>query len=239
MAFPNVRFLSGSVIPGTSVAPDVEVFDDFMVSSVDATADVDSPWFATVVTGATHIIKDGDPGGVLQIDGAGTTNQGAYIALNGSGFTPAAGKDIYFECRLKTIEPTAVDMFVGLGSVDTAPLATIQDAIGFGTYDGSADLLDGGTGDIYYATKSSASATAWSATSTIADTGVNLATTYHILAFHVISNTRVKFYVDGAEKANITTNIPDGAMTVHMAMLENAGSDPELLIDYIYCAQKR
>ena len=238
MSFPNPRITPGSVGPGGSVVGDVLLFDDFILSNVDATTEIDSGWFATSVSG-TFTIKDGERGGVLRIDGNGGTNQGAYIQANGSGFTLAAGKDIFFECRIKVIEPLAVDFFLGLGSIDVAPLLTIQNCIGFGSYDTSADLLDGGTGDIWSISKASSTATAHVNDSTLADTGVNLATTYHTLAFHVLGNKRIKFYVDGAEKSSIITNLPTGAMTVHMAMLENAGSDPELLVDYIYCAQVR
>jgi len=249
MSFPNPRHTPGSVFSG-SIVGDSVFFDDWFEGGDGAaaggkfsTGTDEGAWLCTLSTAANYDIKDGEPNGVLFINGASTTNQGVNMQLNGEGWLVRANKDIYFETRIKTILPLQVDMAIGLFTTDTGVLAGTTNAIGFGTYDTSADLLDGGSGDIYCFTKAHGSDADYTNSTTILDTGVNLSTEFVTLAFHVIGNRRVKFYVDGNEKASFTTNIPiasGDAMTLTMAMLENgAAGSPELMVDYIYCAQVR
>ncbi len=234
------------LIPGSSLALPVVFFDDFVTGVLEdghkfSTSANKGDWYAAQTSGGVCQVQDDAPGGVLQIDGASTTNNGYLsIQLNGDAYKIAAGKDIYFACRIKTVEPTALDMFMGLSTEDTDILGSGTNVVGFGTYDGSTDLLDGGTGDIYAITRNATTGNYATSTTTITDTTVNLATTWTELAILITSNTRVEFFVNGALKVTHTTNIPTGdELTLSMAGYENGGSVPQLKVDWILCVQER
>jgi len=77
-------------------------------------------------------------------------------------------------------------------------------------------------------------------TETTTDTGDNVADdTYVVLAFHVLSNTAVKYYVNGIERATHTTNIPDGNEMTLSFEVQSPTASSTIEIDYILCAQTR
>lgn len=239
MSFPNTRVLGGSVLPGTSVAPDVEYFDDFFaayqtgdnVGKFSRTAN-QGEWLMTDDADATAIIKDDEPGGVLELKTNSNANDFCSCQHNGEAWKVADGKDIYFEIRMKVSDSDDTQWFVGLATTDVtgATLGPILD----GTTESIGFRQDADTGqDIDYVCEDAS-------TETTADTGIDVADdTFVTLAFHVIGNKRVKFFVNGSEKASVTTNIPDGdAVTLTMEVHSPTASST-LEVDYIYCVQKR
>jgi hypothetical protein len=255
MAFPNTKFLGGSVISGQAVAPDPEYFDDFIEGGYgtsvaykfSSTANKGA-WLYTELGGATStfIISDAELGGVMTISDAGTTNHGSNSQLNGESFVITADKDIYWEMRWKPSHATALDFVIGLVNTSTAVIAgTITDAIVFrsGAVDTSPD--NAGVADIIASTANGV--TSWThANITEVDTGVNMvADTWVTTAFHLhmadtTANSRLHFYVNGNEKLVTSSNIPDigTALTPTIARQNNV-SAANLEVDYIYCAQKR
>ena len=181
---------------------------------------------------ATVVIADDEPGGVLTITTNSNANDFASCQLNGEAFKVAAGKDIIFEIRVKFADTDDTRWFVGLATTDVTGttigpvLDGVTESIGF------RQNTDTGV-DIYYLCEDAS-------TETTADTGVDVSDdTFVTLGFHVISNERVKFYVNGAEKANVTTNIPDtDAVTLTMEVHSPTASST-MEVDYIYCAQTR
>lgn len=247
MAFPTSTFLGRAVLPGDSVAPDIEFFDDFVSTSYcpDAALTNESDpaakfsevadrgdWLVTRDAAPTIVVADDEPGGLLLITTGSSANDFVSCQLNGESFKVAADKDIYFEIRMKLDDANDTQWFVGLATTDTTGstngpiLDGTTESIGF------RQATDTGV-DIYYICEDAA-------TETTADTGEDVAdNTYVTLAFHVISNTRVKFFVNGNEKASVATNIPTGdAVTLTMEVHSPTASST-LEVDYIYCCQKR
>lgn len=258
MAFPSTRTIASGFYPGQMIeGMGHEYFDDFHTGGYGtttgpkfaSTANV-AEWLYTVNTGTpTFIISDAEPGGVLAASaGAATDNHGWDAQLNGEAFTVAAGKDIYFETRWKSrTSVTDIDWLIGLCNTGTEIIAgTVANAIVFRSGAVDAAPLNAGTADIIASTGDDI--TSWThANISEVDTGINLvADTFVTLAFWLRVNSeadkRLTFYVNGAEKFNTTTNIPDiGTALTPSFSGQNNGSTNEFVmeIDYIYCGQAR
>jgi len=255
MAFPNTRLIGSGFAPGQAVQQDYEFFDDFLAGGYGtssghkfaSTADV-SEWLYTALTGTpTFIIKDAARGGILAAaTGAATDNHGFECQLNGECFAITADKDIYFEMRWASRNSvTAIDWVCGLGTTETSFMANLSaNFIGFTSgSSASAAVLDGGAANIIARCMEDQSA--WTGTGSNLDTGSDLvAGTMVTMAFWVQmngSNARVRFYVDGNQKHETTTNVPDAgdALTLMFGAQNNGTTQAIMDIDYIYAAQKR
>lgn len=91
--------------------------DDFV--RYDATND----WTLTQATAGTAAISTTEPGVLLMNSGDTTGRHGPQIQKKVAAFLPAAGKDIWFECRVKPGFLTG-EIFFGLAAVDTTIIAT-------------------------------------------------------------------------------------------------------------------
>jgi len=201
-------------------------FNDFHTWVADA-------WTVTEVGTSLQNLKD-ERNGVLDLTSGGTENDGNNVQLGGTGdgettgesFLPATGKNLWFECKLKSNDVTEHDFFVGLSIQDTAICASYgADLIGFRSDDGDA-LLD-----------FTSSSTASGATS---DTGLaTLANdTYVTVGFKVTGTSLIQYYVNGVLKGS-TSNVPTTEMKLSMAQLTGEGNAATLSIDYIVVAQDR
>jgi uncharacterized protein with PIN domain len=249
MGFPNTRVTGASTAVGQNVAPDPEFFDDFIAfnyedgGTMSTTAEL-GHWLSTETNTGSVVTADDEPGGVLHITTDTADNDGYEMQLNGESFKVASGKDIYFECRLKLTAAasplTTIDWCVGLATTDTAVMDGTEEFIGFGTSNGSGAMLNAGAANIYAIAQNDTGSAGWGADD-FTDTGVDwVDDTFFTVAFHVIGNGRIKFFVNGNEKHNTTSNIPDGdAVTPTICIQNNAAAAKQMLVDYIYVVQKR
>lgn len=77
----------------------------------------------TAATSGTGAISTVYPG-VLALDaGAATSTQGVNLQRVKSMFLPAAGKDIWFEARVRMTTTVVSELFIGLAAVDTSIIA--------------------------------------------------------------------------------------------------------------------
>ena len=250
MAFPNTSHI-GSALAGSVMSRDVEYFEDFVgggtTGKFSTTAD-GADWLTTNVTGTgVYTIADAELGGVWRIDtGAITDNHGCNCQMNGEAWAINASRDLYFETRLKIAAAASItkcDWVCGLCATDTSVLAGVADGIVFRS--GAVDTapLDANSAAIV-ATTGDDMAASWTAT-TISEalTGLSwVLDEFRTLAFLVEGNRRVRFFVDGAEKLNTTTNIPDVGtfLTPTIAIQNGDGVTREVMeVDYFLVAQTR
>lgn len=251
MGLPVASFPRGSFVPGNLINGDYAFFDDFLAGGYGtttghkfaSTANV-AEWLYTALTGTpTFIISDAERGGVLAAaTGAATDNHGLEAQLNGEAFSVNATKDMYFEARFKSQNSvTAFDWLMGWSTTETSMLAAPSaNFIGFSSGVAGGAVLDGGVANII--ARSVDDQTAWTGTQSSLDTGADLvADTFTTIACWVKGSERIIFYVDGVEKYNTTTNIPDAgdALTFAFAVQNNGSTQGIMEIDYIYVSQER
>lgn len=257
MGFPNPRITPGSILTGNIVG-DYVFFEDFIKGGYGtttgpmfaSTANV-AEWLYTALSGTpTFIVSDAERGGVLTCDaGATTDNHGGGAQLNGESFAVVAGKDIYWEMRSKIrAEVNEVDWVIGLCDTDTSILAGCANALVFRSGAVDSVPLDAATADIIASAGDDMGGSWTDSKISEVDTGINLvADTFNVFAIHLVvdaeGNKRAKFFVDGAEVLNTTSNIPDVdtflTPTFTWQNTASMGASGKLEIDYIYCAQTR
>lgn len=182
---------------------------------------------ATAGTGVAGVLA----GGVLTLNaGAVTDGQGPQVQLAGVDFFPAAGKTLWFECRVKVSHLTP-DLFFGLAELDTTIFAssdmTTSNHIGFSSFTGDAVLL----------------ADANKAATRLNTLAVKtiVAATYVKLGFVIDGVTSITWYVDGVANATtyLTVDIPVVGLTPSFGV-HATGTDQAIVdIDWVKCAQLR
>jgi hypothetical protein len=238
MANINTPRLAASNLWGEAVQTDAEFFDDFTESSFSTTADV-SRWLVTMVdtdTGGGEVwaqADDFDIGGWFQLTKNANAADLTGAQVNGHQFRIKEGKDIYFEARIAIGDVSEVNLVLGLASADTDMYAGMNDFIGF--------RMDN-DGILDYVVEDDTNETSASTGVTFSD--ATDGTEAHVVAFYVryAGNIKqVKFYVDGALKATVTSNIPDDDtdLTVSIENGKGPASVESIYCDYIYAAQKR
>jgi hypothetical protein len=170
-------------------------------------------------------------GGVFTLGAGATTNhQGPNVQLAGVDFVPAAGKDIWFEARVKVNVLTG-RYFVGLAELDTTIIAsgamTTDNHIGFSSLAGAGVVnLD-----------------SEKATAGLATTAVHtfVADTYVKLGFKVSGVTSIQAYVNGVAVGdpNPTANVPIVGLTPSLVVHATGTGTPAMDIDWIRVAQLR
>ena len=232
-------------LEGNQIDPAVVFFDDFITGGYAqdaALANESDPggkfspvadrgeWLVTLIDGGGDAgeviaIRDNVTGGVLRLTANDADNDGISIQLNGSAFKVADGSRMLFAIRVAVVDISETDWFVGLAAPDTAILSGVTESIGFRCPDS--------TGDIDYVVENAS-------TETTGDTGSDLAdATFVELAFEVIGNSRVKFFVDGVFKAAVSTNIPDTDDLSPVIEVRNDGAVAQSIdVDWIYVRQE-
>lgn len=243
-------------LEGSPIDPPVVFFDDFLESGYNGEASSykfsetanDCSWLVSKIDGATDndeviAISDGEPGGVLTVTTTDADNDSLSIQLNGEAFQVQANKDLVFQARLKLGSITVNDWMIGLADPCTeAVVGTgITDVIGF--HGGTAILAaDTGNANIV-ASVGTGTGGDWTSTTTqnALDTGVDyVADTFFTVGFRVISNTKVKFYVNGAYVHESSTLLPStNELSPVFCIKNNSAAASTMEIDYIYVRQDR
>lgn len=201
-------------------------FNDFHSWIADA-------WTVTEVGTSLQKLTD-ERNGVLALISGASEDDGNNVQLGGSGddetlgecFLPAAGKNLWFECRLKSDDVTQHDFFVGLAIQDTTICASYPaNLIGFRSDEGDA-LLD------FTSASTAAGATSDTGLATLVDA------TYFTVGFKVTGTEKIEYYLNGILKGS-TTNVPTTEMKLTMAHLTGEANAATLSIDYIVVAQDR
>ena len=208
-------------------------FGKMMVYKNDFCSWVSDEWTATEATAATQVLAD-ERNGVLVLTAAATEDNGTQIQLGGSSdsetvgesWAPAAGKNMWFETRVASLDADQNDFFVGLHNEDTSIIAGRgTDYIGFYTIDESANL------------NCQSAATSVVSSQTALTTVVN--STYLVLGFKVSGVSKIEFYINNVMQATLSTNIPTALMRLSLANLTGAAVANTLSIDYVIMAQDR
>jgi hypothetical protein len=190
-------------------------FDDF----------VDLPtgkYTATQATAGTLALDDAEYGVALADCNSTTATQGINVQKPGECVKPAAGKNIWYECRVKAADiATGPEFFAGLAITDTTLIASSalsSQAIGFKSVTDDNVILatckDG-----------SSETTAASIHTLVDDAWVKF-------GIKIEGTSRVKFYVNGVLKGTITANIPTTELTPSMVCQSGGTTDPIVHIDW-------
>jgi len=188
-------------------------------------------------TGAAAILASG-AFGQLELqpsDGTVADNDEAYIGSTTAIITPATGKDVWFEARVKFTEANTDDanIMVGLCSVYAANTLVDNGAGPAADYDGIVFYkVDGGT--VWNCENSVATAQ-----TTIASVATRTSGAWVNLGFHMSSNTSIAWYIDGAQVAASTTNIPTAAMGVLFGLKNGDTNEEKLYVDWFRLVQLR
>jgi hypothetical protein len=210
-----------------TINPDFFVIeDDFLGIAVDATND----WTVVKDSGAAVAIVADTVGGEVALTSTATTDDDGASIQGNEVFAVAAGKDMWFETRIKCTDADQTDLCFGFTvnfATNPEAMLTAADRIVFEIDDGDASIL---------------CKTEKNGTETSTDSGIDLAdNTYIKLGIAVSSTNAVYFYINNALVATHTTNIPDDE-NLTIAAMSVSGSDSGTrvtTIDYILAAQTR
>lgn len=161
-------------------------------------------WILTQATSGTGVPNALAGSGARLDAGAVIDGQGPQIQLAGGGWIPAAGKDLWFETKVKDSFITG-DFFFGLAEIDTTIIATSDmttaNHIGFSCFTGDGILLAD-------CAKASTRVHTQAMNTLVADA-------YVTLGFRVNGVTDVTFYVNDVVvgTAILTANIPIVSLT--------------------------
>jgi len=201
---------------------------DYFVYENDFFTYAAGDWTVTETQGGQTQALTDEVGGVLKCSLVGDSEDDVMgLQLGAESFLPAAGKEIWFECRVKVDEATQSDFLFGLSDTDTAiPGAQPSDGIYFYKADGSTSVGA-------YCTSSSVSSS---------EAGVNTyAAAYVKLGFRVKGVSEVDFWVNDVKVATIEGSIPTTELRVSLGIADGdgAGGADYMYIDYVKCAQTR
>lgn len=211
-----------------SIAYDVE--DDFY--ELDTTATV-GRWAAFNVGTGTTTIADDVAGGILLLTCQATTDN-ACEQLNyvNAPFLLAAGKTLWYECRLKLVGDAQSEISFGLVAAgeDLTAVADVlpADGVSFSSQDGSlaVDLTASKNG-----------------TDTGASAGVKtmVSNTYVTFGLKIDGVTSITPYIDGVAGTAITATIPDDeALTPYFLVRNGDATTQQVMhVDYVRVVQLR
>jgi hypothetical protein len=209
-----------------------ECFEDFTNNDAATMAG----YTVTQATTGTFAMGSEVGGTALADSNSTTQHQGVNVQKLGPCFTPAANKDLWFECRFKVVDTyDKCELFVGLAGVDNtlSPNGNLDAAnteyIGFGIETGGAGTMS------FYECK--ATAELKDATSAIAEA------TYIQVGFKVTGITAIAAYVNGAA-ITLTNVVASGipvtdVMTPSFVCQTDGTNDPILHIDWYRVIQLR
>lgn len=190
-------------------------FDDF----------VDLPtgkYTATQATAGTFALDDAEYGVALADCNSTTATQGINVQKPGECVKPAAGKTIWYECRVKAADiATGPEFFAGLAITDTtlvASSALSSQAIGFKSVTDDNVILA--------TCKDGSSETTASSIHTFVDDA------WVKLGFKVTGTSKVEFFVNGVSVGSITANIPTTELTPSLVCQTGGTTDPIVHIDW-------
>lgn len=163
-------------------------------------------------------------------------NNEAYLGGTDTWYTLAAGKDLWFEARVKLTEANTDDANIIVGLASTSAANTLQDN-GAGppaNYDGLVFFkVDGGT--VWQAEASSGSGTQTTNSSISAFTSG----AFVRLGIYVQGTSSATFYINGEAVAEISTYLPDNAIAPVFGVKNGGANEEKLYVDYIRVVQLR
>jgi len=182
-------------------------------------------WLVTRDAAPTVAIADGEPGSWLSVTTGASADDFVSAQKNGSIWTPAAGRRIIIDARIKIDDTDDTKWFIGLAVPDVTGttlgpiLDGVTDSVGF-------RILTGTDANIQYVTEASS-------TETTGDTGYDLVddTAINLQAI-ILGTERVLFFVNGVNVFEATTNIPTAALTKTFEVSSTTASS-NLKIDYL------
>ena len=203
----------------------------------DFTKFITDEWTSTLVEaggGESTITLADLSGGQLLLTCDANENDGINLQLGGTAegettgesFAAVAGKNLYFETRIKMVDATQFDFFFGLHVEDTSVIASKgSDYIGFRSDDGDLEL------DVESSSGSSASDT------------TNIATlandTFIKLAFKVTGVSKIECWVNDTLTSTITSDIPTALMKLSMCVLTGEAVANTAHVDYVGVWQEK
>lgn len=172
----------------------------------------------------TIVVSDTLHGGYLELTTNDADNDLISMQKNGLCVTPQAGKDIWYEMKLRVADSNTDDWFVGLAKATTGVLAAVTDVIGFGVVASDSSEVINIIGD---------KATAEDANST----GVTIANAVDVtLGFYINGITSVTCWANNAlisAAEIVTANIPIVALSPIIEVRNATTVASVLSIDYI------
>ena len=208
-------------VPGSYGPDKIELYDDFTLSSSAASTALGG-WRST---NSTMAMGD-EVGGVAVLTPAAAAV--GCFQTNGDQFSmPARGKRLWYECRFKPALAANTAFYVGLSNDDQEPTGGVTNGLAFTkSAAGSVNV------DVDVTTAGSA---------VVTDSGVDYATaTYVTVAFEVIGEDKVIFYVNGAKVHQTTTMPADGTtLRPNFGQALDAAQTSLITIDYVRVVQNR
>ena len=225
--FPNGLTTAATADPlGQFILPDPTkvhmYFEDFDYYTA-------ADWTITTVEAgagsATEALVDAD-GGVLLITNDDADNDSDFFNKVGESFSFEAGKKVWFEARIQTIDAIQSDIVLGLQITDTTPL-DVSDGVFFLKADGAAS--------VNFLVEKNGTATTEPLVATMVDS------TFIKLGFYYNGDDGITVFVDGAPQATVaTTNLPDDEiMTISFGIQNGEAVAKSLAVDYILAAKER
>ena len=210
--------------------PPVEVFDDFIGTKVDGSADSDDwDWYLDSGTGASVAGRNDAPGGQLALL-TGNDGVGKYTTahMNGEAFQFAQGKPLYFECRMELSRAATSGFFIGLCREDSSILAGSQDYFAIRMADGRASQVAEFVAGL-------------SGADTVLSSGVTMENNeWHTFAFAWDGYSWITCFADGERIGQIGSGIADTeVMTLSMEVMAQEANGNYMWVDYILCRQAR
>lgn len=209
-------------VPGSYGPDTIELFDDFTCSSSAASTTI----FGWRSTANTHAVSTTELGGAMVC--APTSNEG-NTHTNVAGFAmPARGKRLIFACRFKPADADDTAFWVGLSdAADILPTSGVTSGLAFrkaaaASVNVDVEVTVGGS-------------------AVVTDSGVDYANdTYVEVAFDVIGEDKVIFYVNGV-KVHQTSTMPavGTVLKPNIGIAADASLADTLTIDWIRIVQNR
>ena len=177
-------------------------------------------------------------GGVLTLTLGGADNDLAQIYGTNEAWATSATKKMLFEAKITVAKGASgtiaqEELFVGLSSAQTATnffaadglTRTMDDAIGFASYDGSVNIdCIQGEADVF-------------STETAATTYADA--TAAVLSWYYDGAGNTKFYKDDALVATLTTSLATSKLTPMLYIKAGEGKAKVLSVDYYLVARER
>ena len=188
-------------------------------------------------TGSAKILAGG-AFGQLELgpsDGSVTDNDEAYVGSTTAVITPATGKDVWFEARVKFTEANADDANIIVGLSSTYAANTLQD--------GGAGPPANYTGVVFYKVDGG---TVWNvenstttSQTTIASAATRQSGAWARLGFHMESNSLITWFINGEAVGASETNMPAAAMGVVLGVKNGDTNEEFLYVDWFRLVQLR
>jgi hypothetical protein len=173
--------------------------------------------FVTTQKGLTSVVTDGGSatstvGSFLTLNTVDATdNDETYVGASVPGTLLAAGKDIWFEARVRLTEANVDDanIIIGLSSLYSSDILVNNGAGPAADYSGIVFFkVDGGT---VWQVENSTDVGGGTQTTLTSVAAFTTGATYR-LGFRVFSNTMITWYINGIAVGSSTTNFPTTAM---------------------------